>query len=90
MKKILLIAAVTMMSTSAIASKARKTALGSAAHLSDVNDILTKPDQAMNHGDSAIFELGNRQRLLQPVRLLMEKARAVLFVKWIIQLGVCT
>lgn len=58
MKKILLIAAVTLMSTSAFASKARKAALSNAAHVSDFSDVLTKPDQALNHADTMALEVG--------------------------------
>lgn len=59
MKKTILIAALTMMSASAFASKARVNSLQSPAHRKDINDVLTKPDQAINYGDSMILEFGS-------------------------------
>lgn len=58
MKKILLIAAVTIASVSAHASKARLTALSNAAHLADIQDVVqSKPDQALNY-EAATVEFG--------------------------------
>ncbi len=58
MKKSLLIAALTLVSASAFASKARLSALQSAAHLSDVQDVLTKPDSAASMPEFATMEFG--------------------------------
>jgi hypothetical protein len=58
MNKSLLIAALTLVSASAFASKARLSALQSAAHLSDVQDVLTKPDQAAAMPEFATMEFG--------------------------------
>ncbi len=58
MKKILLIAAVTIASVSAHASKARLNALQNAAHLADIQDtVQSKPDQAVNY-EAATVEFG--------------------------------
>lgn len=58
MKKTILIAAVTLASASAFASKARVNALQSAAHISDIQDVMTKPDRAAVHGEWATLEFG--------------------------------
>lgn len=59
MKKLLLIAAVTIASVTAHASNARLSALQNAAHLSDFQDVvLAKPDQAVNY-EAAIVEFGS-------------------------------
>src|SRR5687767_14620277 len=58
MKKALLIAAVTVLSTTAYASKARRTALADSPHLNDVQDIHTKPDRAATYGEWATVEFG--------------------------------
>lgn len=58
MKKTLLIAALTMVSASAFASKARLDALQNAAHLSDIQNSFEKPYEAANHGELATFEFG--------------------------------
>lgn len=58
MKKSLLIAALTLVSASAFASRARVQALQNAAHLSDVQDILPKPDQAAALPEFATIEFG--------------------------------
>lgn len=58
MKKLLLIAAVSLAATSAFASKARLSALQNAAHLSDTQDVLTKPDAAASMGEFVTFEFG--------------------------------
>lgn len=59
MKKSLLIAALTLVSASAFASAARLNSLQSAAHLSDVQDIVTKPDTALSYGDALTLEFGS-------------------------------
>lgn len=59
MKKTLVIAAVTLASASAFASKARLAALQNADHLSDIQDVLTKPGRANNHGEWATLEFGS-------------------------------
>jgi hypothetical protein len=64
MKKLFVIAAVTIASASAFASKARQAALQGAAHLSDITDVVgyasgaIKPDQALNYGDTLAIEFG--------------------------------
>jgi hypothetical protein len=58
MKKALVIAAVTVLSTSAFASKARTYALGNSAHLNDVQEVLAKPDKAAAYGEWATLETG--------------------------------
>lgn len=58
MKKTLLIAALTLASTGAFASKARLGALSSSPHLSDIQDIFTKPDRAASMGEWATAEFG--------------------------------
>ncbi len=64
MKKLFVIAAVTIASASAFASKAREAALQSAAHLSDITDVVgyvsgsIKPDRALSYGDSLVVEFG--------------------------------
>ena len=58
MKKLMLIAVVTIASVSAHASKARLAALQNAAHLSDIQDtVQAKPDQAVNY-EAATVEFG--------------------------------
>lgn len=57
MKKMLVLAAVALATTSAYASKARLTALQGAAHIIDTRNVLPKPDQALTHGEFATFEL---------------------------------
>lgn len=59
MKKMLVLAAVALATTPAFASKARLSALQSAAHLSDTRDVLAKPDRAMAHGEFATLEVGD-------------------------------
>lgn len=58
MKKALLIAALTMASAPAFASKARVNSLGNSPHLSDVQDIFKKPDAVVKHGEWATAEFG--------------------------------
>jgi len=60
MKKLVLIAAVTIASATAFASKARLDALQSAAHLSDTQDIISKPDQAVVLPEFATVNFGDR------------------------------
>lgn len=59
MKKLLLVAAVTMAATSAFASKARVDALGNAAHLVDTQTIFENPAHVGVLGDFATFEFGS-------------------------------
>lgn len=59
MKRALLIAVVSLAATSALASKARKEALSNAAHLSDIQDVITKPDKASAYGEWATMEFGS-------------------------------
>lgn len=59
MKKLLLIAAVSIAATSAHASKARLGALSGAKHLSDIQDVFLKPDQATVHGEWVTVEFGS-------------------------------
>lgn len=59
MKKLLLLAAVTMVATQANASKARLNALGNAEHLMDVQDVLERPDRATMFGEFVTFEMGD-------------------------------
>ena len=67
--KTLLIAAVALMSTSALASKARRTALVNAPQLTDIQDIagdvqiggnmnIARPDKAVAYGEWATMEFG--------------------------------
>lgn len=58
MKKTMLIAALTLVSGPAFASKARLTALGNSAHLSDTYLIFSKPDTATKMGEWANLEFG--------------------------------
>jgi hypothetical protein len=59
MKKLLLIAAVTIATVSAHASKARLDSLQNAAHLSDIQNVWqAKPDQAVNY-EAATVEFGS-------------------------------
>lgn len=58
MKKMLLIATMTLAATSAFASKARLSSLNSATHLSDTRDVLTNPALSTAHGDWVTFEMG--------------------------------
>lgn len=58
MKKTLLLAALTLMSTSAFASVARVSALQNAAHLADATNVLSKPSEATAYGEWALFEFG--------------------------------
>lgn len=58
MKKTLLIAALTMMSASAFASKARMSSLGNSAHIIDAQTIFTQPADLHEGGDWATFETG--------------------------------
>ena len=60
MKKLVLIAAVTIASASAYASKARLDALSNAAHLSDTKDIIAKPDQAVVLPEFATVNFGDK------------------------------
>lgn len=59
MKKVLVIAAVTVLSASAFASKARKTALANSIHINDIQDVLTEPDKAAAYGEWATMEFGS-------------------------------
>lgn len=58
MKKLFLIAAVSLAATSAFASKARLSALQNAAHVWDAQDVLAKPDRAATMGEFVTFEFG--------------------------------
>lgn len=58
MKKLLLLAAISMVATQANASKARLNALGNADHLTDVQDVLERPDRATMFGEFVTFEFG--------------------------------
>lgn len=58
MKKTLLIAALTLMSGSAFASKARVAALSNSAHIVDVQNVFAKPEQIVQVGELATFEWG--------------------------------
>ena len=58
MKKILLVAVATMMSTSVYASKARLAALQNAAHVTDIQSILTNPANIAVLGEWGTFEFG--------------------------------
>jgi hypothetical protein len=59
MKKLMLIAAVTIATVSAHASKARLDSLQNAAHISDIQDVWqAKPDQAVNY-EAATVEFGS-------------------------------
>lgn len=59
MKKTLLIAALTMVSASAFASKARLAALQNAAHLTDVQNNFDQPWQVAANGELATVEFGS-------------------------------
>lgn len=67
MKKLFVLAVVTIASASAFASKARLDALQSAAHLSDTQDVVghdggpVKPDQAISNGEWVSFEWGSNR-----------------------------
>ena len=58
MKKLFVIAAVTLASGAAFASKARVSALGNGAHLSDAQSIFQNPADMTLWGDWATFEMG--------------------------------
>lgn len=58
MKKLFVIAAVTLASGAAFASKARVSALGNGAHLSDAQTIFRNPADMTLWGDWATFEMG--------------------------------
>lgn len=58
MKKVLLIAALTMASAPALASKARLNALGNSQHLRDIQDTFVRPDGVMKYGEWATAEFG--------------------------------
>ncbi|MGZ3795579.1 MAG: hypothetical protein ACXVB1_04405 [Pseudobdellovibrionaceae bacterium] len=59
MKKLFIIAAVTLASGGAFASKARLQALGNAAHLIDVQTMFNNPSDITLMGDWATFEMGS-------------------------------
>ncbi|MEK6772466.1 MAG: hypothetical protein AABY64_00880 [Bdellovibrionota bacterium] len=67
MKKLFVIAVVTIASASAFASKARLAALQSAAHVSDAQDVVgdnggpIKPDQALGNGEWVSLEWGGNR-----------------------------
>ncbi len=68
MKKLFVLAVVTVASASAFASKARLDALQNARHLSDPQDVVghsttrpVQPDQALNHGEWVSFEWGSNR-----------------------------
>lgn len=58
MKKTLLIAAVALMATPAMASKARLTSLSNAKHIEDIQNVFENPAKITKHGDWATFEMG--------------------------------
>lgn len=58
MKKTLVMAALTLLSASAFASKARVNALQSADHISDIQYTFDRPYEAAMHGEFATFEFG--------------------------------
>ncbi len=58
MKKALLIAALTVAVTPAMASKARLSALNNAAYLTDIQDVFVNPARATQHGEWLTFEMG--------------------------------
>lgn len=60
MKKLLLLAAISMVATQANASKARLNALGNAEHLTDIQDVLERPDRATMFGEWVTFEFGTK------------------------------
>ncbi len=59
MKNTLLIAALALAATPAMASKARVSALNSSAHLSDITDVQTNASKINEHGEWLTFEFGN-------------------------------
>lgn len=59
MKNTLLIAALALAATPAMASKSRLSALNSAPHLSDIYDVQTNASKIMEHGEWLSFEMGN-------------------------------
>jgi hypothetical protein len=58
MKKLVLLATIALAATPALASKARLSALQSPAHISDIQDALSNPSKALEHGDWVTFEMG--------------------------------
>lgn len=62
MKKLLVLAALTMAAAPAMASKARMGALGNAAHLIDVQTMFVNPADINYTGDLATLEFGNTQQ----------------------------
>ena len=66
MKKLLVITALTLASTSAFASKARMTSLSDSAHLTDVQTIFVNPADLSLMGSWATFEMGPRNTALTP------------------------
>jgi hypothetical protein len=58
MKNTLLIAALALAASPAMASKARLSALGNAAHLQDIQDIHSNAAKITEHGDWLTFEFG--------------------------------
>ncbi len=61
MKNLAIIALLSLAAGSAFASKARVSALSSAAHLTDVQGIFTNPTDITEFGDWATFEMGGRE-----------------------------
>jgi hypothetical protein len=66
MKKLFVIAALSLASVSAFASKARLQALGNSAHLIDTQTIFTNPADLATMGDWATFEFGNNAMTYTP------------------------
>jgi hypothetical protein len=59
MKKMMMIAALTMLATPAFASKSRLNSLGSAAHLVDVQRTFDRPEYLVSVGELATVEAGS-------------------------------
>jgi len=59
MKNTLVIVALALAASPAMASKARLNALNNAAHLSDIQDVQTNASKIMSHGEWLTFEMGN-------------------------------
>lgn len=59
MKKVLLIAALSMVAAPALASKSRLNSLQNSAHLTDVQNMFAQPWQAASNGELATVEFGS-------------------------------
>jgi hypothetical protein len=90
MKKLLVITALTLASTSAFASKARMTSLSSSAHLVDTQTVFVNPSDLNLMGSWATFEMGATNGALTPTSTPNAEAgfsRAMGDARWGFYLG---